>query len=75
MAEKINWTYSVQADQGPTASQNGTLSADGYQKLNIALAAGASQDVTIGPGTWAGILSLVVSASPSSCSAPARSRC
>lgn len=63
MAETINWLYSVRADRGPTASQNGTLTADGYQKISVTVAPAASQDVAIGPGTWAGILSLVVSAS------------
>jgi len=62
MAEKISWTYAVRADRGPTAALNGTLMADGYQKINVTVAAGAAQTVTIGPGTWADILSLVVSA-------------
>ena len=62
MAETINWLYSVRADRGPTAALNGTLTADAYEKISITLAPGASQDVTIGPGTWADILSFVVSA-------------
>lgn len=62
MAERISWMYSVQAERGPIAAMNGTLLADGYQKLNVTVVAGASQNVTIGPGTWTDILGLVVSA-------------
>lgn len=62
MAETINWLYSVQAVRGPTATLDGTFEADAYEKMSIALDAGATQDVTIGPGTWAEVRSLVVSA-------------
>lgn len=62
MAETINWLYSVRADRGPTAALNGTFEADAYERISVTLAAGATQDVTVAPGTWAEVLSLVISA-------------
>ena len=62
MAETINWLYSVQADRGPTATLNGTFEADAYEKISVTLEAGATQEVTIGPGTWTDVMSLIVSA-------------
>jgi hypothetical protein len=62
MAETINWLYSVRADRGPNAALNGTFQADAYERISVTLAAGATQDVTIAPGTWADVLSLVISA-------------
>jgi hypothetical protein len=62
MAETINWMYSVQATRGPTATLDGSFDADAYEKMSISLDPSATQDVTIGPGTWAEVRSLVVSA-------------
>ena len=62
MAETINWLYSVRADRGPTAALNGTLEADAYERISVTVLAGGTTDVTVAPGTWADIRSLVVSA-------------
>ena len=62
MAETINWLYSVRADRGPTASLNGTLNADAYEKISVNVTAGVTQNVTVGPATWAEVQSLVISA-------------
>ncbi len=63
MAEIINWMYSVRALSGPAASLAGQIQADGYQKLSVTVAAGATTKVTIGPDKWPGVLGLIVSAS------------
>ena len=62
MAEIIRWMYSVRAEGGPSAALDGQLSVDGYEKLNVNVPATSAMTVTLGPGTWADILSLVVSA-------------
>jgi len=62
MAETINWLYSVQATRGPTATLDGTFDADAYEKMSITLDPGATQEVTVGPDTWAEVRILVVSA-------------
>lgn len=63
MAVTIHWMYSVRADGGPSAALGDAYTADGYERLSVTVAAGAQQDVTLAPGTWADISSLVVSAS------------
>jgi hypothetical protein len=63
MAETVNWMYSIRAQNGPSMGLNGQMAADGYEKISLTLAAAATQDVTIGPGTWADVHSLIVSAS------------
>jgi hypothetical protein len=63
MAVNIRWMYSVSAQGGHAAALADDFDADGYERLNVQVAPATSQDVTIGPGTWADIISLVVSAS------------
>jgi hypothetical protein len=55
--------YSVRAQSGPTMGLSGNMPVDAYEKLSLTLAGAATQDVTIGPATWAEVQSLVVSAS------------
>jgi hypothetical protein len=62
MAVTIRWSYTVSADGGPTVTLGDHFDADGYEKLSVSVAAGANQDVTLAPGTWAEISSLIVSA-------------
>jgi hypothetical protein len=63
MVEGISWMYSVRAQSGPSVANRGELSVDAYEKLSLTVAVGATQNVTIGPGTWADVQGLVVSAS------------
>lgn len=63
MAVNIRWKYTVSAQNGSTVALSDDFDADGYEKLSVTIAAGTNQDVTLGPGTWSGILCLVVSAS------------
>ena len=63
MAETVNWMYSIRAQNGPSMGLNGQMTADGYEKISLTLAAAATKDVTIGPGSWADVHSLIVSAS------------
>jgi hypothetical protein len=63
MPETVSWSYNVRAVSGPALANSGTLDVDAYQKLNVPVTAGATQDVTVAPGTWADVLSLVITAS------------
>jgi hypothetical protein len=63
MAVTIHWMYSVRADGGSSAALGDTFTADGYERISVTVPAGAQQEVTLAPGTWADITSLVVSAS------------
>ena len=57
MSEKISWNYVVQALNGPSISGSGNLTVDAYDKLDITIADGATQQVDLAP---AGTISLVV---------------
>lgn len=64
MAESVTWMYSASALRGPSVGASDTLEVDAYQKINLTLPAGGpAQSVTIGPGTWADVNALIVSAS------------
>jgi hypothetical protein len=64
MAESVTWMYSARALRGPSVGSSGTLEVDAYQKINVTLpTGGAAQQVTIGPGTWAELTAVVISAS------------
>jgi hypothetical protein len=63
MAESVTWMYSVRAEAGPSMALTGNMPVEAYEKLSVTLAAGATQNVTIGPATWAEVHSLFVSAS------------
>lgn len=64
MAESVTWMYSARALRGPSLGSSGTLEVDAYQKINLSLPAGGpAQQVLVGPGTWADVSALVISAS------------
>lgn len=62
MAETISWNYSVSALGGPVATRGGQLASDGYEKLSVMIAAGVTQTVTLGAGTWKDVQILALSA-------------
>ncbi|MEQ1741304.1 MAG: hypothetical protein ABL869_02220 [Candidatus Nitrotoga sp.] len=57
MAEKINWNFVVQALNGPSVSGAGTLDVEAYDKINVTIIAGATQQVNLVPS---GTVSLLV---------------
>lgn len=63
MPEIINWSYSVRARSGPQSNATGDLSVDAYEKISLAIVAGAEIEVTVAPGTWSTVSGLFVSAS------------
>jgi len=57
MAEKINWNFVLQALNGPSVSGAGTLEMDAYDKIEVTITAGATQQVNLVPS---GTVSLLV---------------
>lgn len=57
MAEKIGWNYVVQALNGPTLSGQGVLEIDAYDKIEVTIIVGATQQVNLVPS---GNVSLLV---------------
>ena len=57
MAEKFSWNYVAQALNGPSLSGQGDLTVDAYDKIEVTIAAGATQQVDLVPG---GTVSLLV---------------
>jgi hypothetical protein len=66
MPESMSWNYSLAAAYGPAIVNAGVFDVDAYQKLSVRIAAGATQAVTIAPGTWADVRSVAIAASDSS---------
>lgn len=63
MAESVTWMYSARALRGPSVGSSGTLDVDAYQKINVTVpTGGVAQQVTIGPGTWADVTAVIISA-------------
>ena len=57
MEEKISWNFVVQALNGPSVSGAGTLELDAYDKVEVTIAAGATQQVNLVPS---GTVSLII---------------
>lgn len=57
MAEKISWNYVAQALNGPSLSGQGVLEVDAYDKIEVTITAGATQQVNLVPS---GTVSLLV---------------
>jgi len=57
MAEKISWNYVAQALNGPSLSGQGELEVDAYDKIEVTIADGDTQQVDLVPG---GTVSLLV---------------
>lgn len=57
MAETISWNYVAQALNGPAISGAGDLTVDAYDKINVTITAGATQQVNLTPS---GTVSLLV---------------
>lgn len=57
MAEKINWNFVVQVLNGPSVSGAGTLEMEAYDKIEVTIIAGATQQVNLVPS---GTVSLLV---------------
>jgi len=57
MAEKINWNFVIQALNGPTVSGAGTLEMDAYDKIEVTITVGATQQVNLVPS---GTVSLLI---------------
>ena len=66
MPETINWSFSIAAVNGPRISGSDTLEVDAYDKVNVALAAGATDiDVEVQPSAAAGRVRVLSIASTS----------
>ena len=63
MAVTIRWMYSVSAQGGPAAALADDFEADGYERISVTVPQAGNLNVTVGPGTWADVTSLVISAS------------
>lgn len=64
MPETINWSFSIAAANGPRISGSDTLEVDAYDKVNVALAAGATDiDVEVQPSATAGRVRVLCMAS------------
>lgn len=63
MAESMSWNYSLAAASGPAIVNAGVFSVDAYEKMNVRIAAGSTQAVTIAPGTWVDVRSLAIATS------------
>lgn len=57
MAEKISWNYVAQALNGPSLSGQGVLEVDAYDKIEVTIMDGATQQVNLVPS---GTVSLLV---------------
>ncbi len=61
MPETLNWSFSIEAVQGPRISGSNTMQVDAYDKLSVSLEAGATDvDVQIQPANTAGRVQLLV---------------
>lgn len=61
MPETINWSFVVEALQGPRISGSGVLEVDAYDKLSVVLAAGDTEvDVQVQPAEAEGKVHLLV---------------
>ena len=56
MAEKMNWNYVVNALNGPSVSGAGSMEVDAYDKFEITVAVGATQEVNLVPGDTVSLL-------------------
>jgi hypothetical protein len=61
MSEKINWTLNVQVVGGPKNSASSTVIVDAYDKIGVAVAAGATKEVEIQPGNAGRVQFLLIS--------------
>ncbi|MDQ3267863.1 MAG: hypothetical protein M3P47_03930 [Pseudomonadota bacterium] len=57
MAEKIDWSFVVQALNGPSVSGAGTLEIEAYDNIKVTITAGATQQVNLTPS---GTVSLII---------------
>jgi hypothetical protein len=62
MAEKLNWSYAVQAEGGPLIAGAGTLEVDAYVKLSVMIPAGETKEVEILPAPGGPLQLLVIAA-------------
>jgi hypothetical protein len=60
MPETLNWSFSIEAVQGPRLSGSDALEVDAYDKLSVVLEAGTNIDVQIQPGNADGRVQLLV---------------
>ncbi|MDB5970541.1 MAG: hypothetical protein JWQ90_2991 [Hydrocarboniphaga sp.] len=66
MTESISWNVTTRAIGGPQIASGGSLQADAYDKLEVTVAAGATQAVNIAPGNWTSVQLLVINPSAAS---------
>jgi len=57
MAEQINWNFVTQALNGPSLSGQGDLEFDAYDKIEVTITAGDTQQVNLVPS---GTVSLLI---------------
>lgn len=62
MAEKLNWSYAVQAEGGPLIAGAGVLEVDAYVKLSVTIPAGETKEVEILPAPGGALQLLVIAA-------------
>ncbi len=60
MAEKIGWTYSVQALGGPSVTGSGSMLVDSYVKLSVVVPKQKTLDVEIQPGAGSSLQILLI---------------
>ncbi len=56
MAEKMNWNYVANAFNGPSVSAAGSIEVDAYDKFEITVVVGATQEVKLVPGDTISLL-------------------
>jgi hypothetical protein len=66
MAERLMWSYGVQIVNGPNLAGSGELPVDAYDKLHVAIDAGASHTLEILPGATGNVQLLVINPRPPS---------
>jgi hypothetical protein len=60
MAEKLAFSYSVQAVGGPTVAGGGTMLVDSYAKLNVVVPKKKTLEVEVQPGAGSGLQILLI---------------
>ena len=58
--EKVQYSITVQVAKGPVIQSGGTLEVDAYEKIDIEIAAGATEEATISAGALADVRALVI---------------
>ncbi len=60
MAEKLAWSYTVQALGGPTVTGTGNMLVDSYVKLSVVVPKKKTLDVEVQPGAGSGLQFLLI---------------